>query len=151
MRGRVWSGPRFDAPAVSLANASVGEIVLAARARWGDGCSFNHKLFRQATQAEGAKALACWEACLESGDQQAHFGMGYTLIDMDRPHEGYRHLRFYAELAPAHPWVQVWLARGAIAIVETTEAIKALKRAVKLEEAGGVETDAAELLAELVD
>ena len=145
----VWDEPRFHTPVLGLTDASIGEIVLAARAHWGDGCSFNRQVFDMATRCEGGEAQGYWESCLESGDQMAHFGLGYTLLEMGRHLEGYRHLRYYAELAPAQPWVHVWLGKGALAIGERGEAARAFRRAVKLEEAGAEPTDAAELLAEL--
>lgn len=76
----------------------------------------------------------------------AHFGLGYTLLELGRHHEGYRHLRYYAELAPAHPWVQCWLGQAALAVGERGEAIEAFERAIELEQDGGEETNAAELL-----
>jgi tetratricopeptide (TPR) repeat protein len=146
----VWGEPRFDAPVLGLRDAPIGEIVIAARSQWGDRCSFNRELFDRATRQEGALALGTWEACLESGDQMAHFGIGYTLLDLGRRQEGYRHLRYYAELAPEEPWVQRWLGKAALAIGEREEAIRAFERAIELEEEGGAATDAADLLAELV-
>ena len=145
----VWGEPRFHAPVLGLLDSPVGEIVLAARAHWGDGCSFNRQVFNMAARCDGAEAQGYWESCLETGDQMAHFGLGYTLLEMGRHLEGYRHLRYYADLAPAQPWVQVWLGKGALAIGERGEAVRAFRRAVELEEAGAEPTDAAELLAEL--
>ncbi len=31
----------------------------------------------------------------------AHFALGYTLYELGRYHEAYRHLRYYAQIAPA--------------------------------------------------
>lgn len=79
----------------------------------------------------------------------AHFGLGYTLLELGRDREAYRHLRYYAEIAPAHPWNHCWFGKAAAAIGEVEEARSAYLRAIELTEAGGDETDAPELLAEL--
>ena len=40
----------------------------------------------------------------------AHFGLGYTLYDLGRFQEAYRHLRHYTEIAP-HGELELVLAR----------------------------------------
>ena len=47
------------------------------------------------------QAEESWRLCLEAGGMEAHFGLGYTLLDLGRPHDAYRHLRFYTELTPS--------------------------------------------------
>jgi Flp pilus assembly protein TadD len=79
----------------------------------------------------------------------AQFALGYTLYEEGRFHEAYRHLRYYAEIAPAHPWNHVWLGKAAEAIGELAEARDAYELAIALSEAGADETEAAELLAAL--
>jgi Flp pilus assembly protein TadD len=79
----------------------------------------------------------------------AHFGLGYTLFDLGRHHEAYRHLRHYTEIAPAGAWNWCWLGRAAEAIGEVAEARAAYERAIALSEEGDYDTDAAELLAAL--
>jgi Flp pilus assembly protein TadD len=76
----------------------------------------------------------------------AHFGLGYTLYELGRFPEAYRHLRHYTEIAPCGGWNWCWLGRAAEAIGETGEARNAYERALALEDAGHEETDAAELL-----
>lgn len=146
----IWEGPRFDAPQLGLSAASAGEIVAAVKATYGTKRpSYNRMLFNEAAGAEGERALELWAACLQAGDGMAHFGLGYTLLDLGRPHYAYRHLRHYADIAPAQPWVHNYLGQAAEAIDETEEARLAYKRAIELTEEGGTETDAEERLSGL--
>src|SRR2546430_1775116 len=86
-----------------------------------------------------------WLIALEYGDQMAHYGLGYTLLALDRPREAYGHLRFYTELSPANAWAWCFLGRACEAIGETAEARAAYERAVEL----GEDTDATDRLTEL--
>src|SRR3954471_6231584 len=61
----IWDEPRFDAPLLALANASAGEIAVAARAHFDGRDSLNRRLFGAATRAEGEEALVAWRHCLE--------------------------------------------------------------------------------------
>lgn len=61
----------------------------------------------------------------------------------------YRHLRAYAEITPRNAWSWCWLGRACIALGELGEARTVLTTALEIETAGGDETDARELLAEL--
>jgi len=144
----IWHGPRFDAPVLGLRAVPAGEIVLAARALFGDRSSINREFFSAAIDADGDEALALWLACLQAGDAMAHFGLGYTLYELGRFPESYRHLRHYTEIAPCGSWNWCWLGKAATAVGETTEARAAFNRALELEH-DGEETDARELLAEL--
>ena len=134
-------------PQLGLTDASVGEIVLAARALFG-GPTINRVYFKAAVNADPEEALDLWLSCLAAGDCMAHFALGYTLYDLGRFHEAYRHLRYYAELAPAGSWNWCWYGKAAQAIGEIDEARTAYLRAIELEPCDQ-ETDAAELLAEL--
>jgi tetratricopeptide (TPR) repeat protein len=145
----IWSGPRFDVPLLGLTDACAGEIIVAARAHFGDEPSINRVYFNAAARESGQDALNLWRVCLESGDSMAHFALGYTLLELGRQHEAYRHLRHYVEIAPAGSWNWCWFGRAAEAIGELAEARGAYERAIQLEEANGEETDAAERLAEL--
>lgn len=146
---RIWDEPLFHVPQLGLPEASAGEIVLAARGLYGTGPSLNRFLFDQATGRGGPAALRAWLTCLQGGDSMAHFALGYTLYEEGRFHEAYRHLRYYAEIAPAHPWNHAWLGKAAAAIGELGEARVAYERAIELTAAGADETDAPALLAEL--
>ncbi|MGE0065834.1 MAG: ADP-ribosylglycohydrolase family protein [Dehalococcoidia bacterium] len=145
----IWDGPRFDVPVLGLADASAGEIALAARALFGSEGTVNRQFFSAATDARGEEALALWLACLQAGDSMAHFGLGYTLFELGRFPEAYRHLRHYTEIAPEGAWNWCWRGKAAAAIGETDEAEEAWEKAVELEGTTGEETDAPELLAEL--
>lgn len=145
----IWEPPTFDAPLVGLTDVPAGEVILAVRRLLGDEPTVNRIYFDAATRESGERALGLWLCCLEAGDSMAHFALGFTLYELGRHHEAYRHLRHYAEIAPAHPWNQVWLGKAAEALGELAEAQRAYERAIELTEAGEDETDAPELLAAL--
>lgn len=145
----IWSGQRFNVPLLGVSAATAGEIIVAARAYLGDQPTLNRACFAVATHTSGEEAHDAWRCCLEAGDGMAHFALGYTLYELERFHEAYRHLRHYTELAPHAAWNWAWLAKAAAAIGETTEARRACARAIELTRAGDDETDAPELLAEL--
>lgn len=145
----IWDGPRFDAPALGLADATTGEIVLAARTLFGGVSTVNRYYFDAGIAAEGEEALAMWLGCLQSGDSMAHFALGYTLYELGRLPEAYRHLRHYTEIAPAGPWNWCWYGKAAEAIGELEEARRAYERAIELEDEDQ-ETDAPELLEALL-
>ena len=139
----IWAEPRFDVPLLGLTNASAGEVCLAARTHFAGADSVNRLLFAAATQATGEEAVALWRQCLEAGDAMAHFALGYTLLELGRSAEAYRHLRHYTEIAPHGSWNWCWYGYDAEAVGEPTEARRAYTRAIELEEAGDQKTDAA--------
>ena len=146
----IWSGAGFDAPALGLTNVSAGEIVIAARTLFAGESSINRAFFDAANAAEDPReALAHWLACLQAGDSMAHYGLGYTLYELGRYHEAYRHLRHYTEISPCGGWNWCWLGKAAEAIGEFVEARQAYERALELEPEHDEETDARELLAAL--
>ena len=149
----MWTGPRFEVPVLGLRDASAAEICLAAAA-YLDGEPTMNRVFFSAAIAAGAEdelddALAHWRACLETGDLMAHYGLGYTLHELGRYREAYRHLRAYTEITPLNAWAWCWLGYTCTALGELGEARAAYQRAVELEEAGGDETDADEWLERL--
>jgi len=81
--------------------------------------SINREFFSTAAQRSGEIALTNWRCCLEAGDSMAHFALDYTLYG--RYHEAYRHLRYYAQIAPASAWNWCWLGRAAEAIGEVAK------------------------------
>lgn len=83
----IWERPPFDVPVLGLHGVTAGEIVLAARALFGDQSSINRQFFSAAIEAEGEEALGLWLACLQAGDAMAHFGLGYTLYELGRSQE----------------------------------------------------------------
>jgi tetratricopeptide (TPR) repeat protein len=145
-----WDWPRFDAPQVGLRGASLNEIAVAARVLYGEGPSLNRRLFGEAMHAPDEEAYDAWLAVLQAGDPMAHYALGYTLLDQDRPAEAYRHLRHYTELAPDNSWAWAYRGRAATAIGEHADARASLCRAVELERAADEdETDAREQLMDL--
>lgn len=147
----IWRGPRFDVPVLGLTNATAGEIVVAARLFVDGESTINRHFFDLAIAAarKPAEALVRWRYCLQCGDVMAHYGLGYTLYELGRFHEAYRHLRAYTEITPTSPWAWCWLGKAADAMGETAEAASAYQRALELERDSGDETDAKELLADL--
>ncbi len=79
----------------------------------------------------------------------AHFGLGYTLYELERFPEAYRHLRHYTEIAPCGSWNWCWLGKAAEAIGETAEARTAYECALELECNGDQVSNARELLEQL--
>lgn len=145
----IWNGSQFHSPQLGLPEATIGEIVLAARAFFDGKPSVNRELFNMAIDKEGEEALDSWRRCLEAGDGMAHYGLGYSLYRAKRFNEAYRHLRYYTEISPAGSWNWCWYGKAAEAIGESDEARAAYERAIEIENAGGEETDAADLLAEM--
>lgn len=140
------SGPRFDAPTLGLTDVNTGQLLLAAQTRFGDEPTLNRVYFNDAMQETGHDALTVWQLCLEAGDLMAHYGLGYTHYGLEDYHAAYRHLRFYASLAPTEPWAWCWLGKAAYALGEQREAVTAWRRALRLEGTGEGETEARGLL-----
>ena len=81
----------------------------------------------------------------------AHFGLGCTLYKLGRFREAYRHLRYYATIAPAHPWNLCWYGKAAEAIGERAEASIAYERTIALDDSGDAAVEARERLMDLAD
>jgi tetratricopeptide (TPR) repeat protein len=145
----IWEGPVFDAPALGLRGATAGEIAIASKTFFEDECSINRWYFDRATSSKGEEAAFYWRACLQAGDSMAHFGLGYTLVELGRHREGYRHLRAYTELLPENSWAWCWLGQACAGMGDLDEARHSYERAIELEEQGAEETGAAELFAAL--
>lgn len=142
-----WGGPRFHVPQLGLPDATANEIVLATKALYGDGDSINRTYFRAAVNEAEEEALALWLACLQAGDSMAHFALGYTLLDLGRTHEAYRHLRYYTDIAPGIAWSWVYRGRAAAELGLLEEARRSYETALELDDEG--ETDVQDLLDEL--
>ena len=152
----IWSGPRFDVPALGLVAVSVGEILLAVQARYReDEPTADALYFHTAIGARddnGKDLLAAersFRLALEAGDMKGLFGLGYTLVDAGRPREAYDALRRYTELTPFNAWAWSWLGRACVDMGAAGEARRAFERALACEEDGSFETDAREYLKEL--
>lgn len=145
----VWEPPYFHAPVLGLLNAPAGVIATAAASHFQGRSSFARQAFQDASSLKGEDAVEAWTACLEAGDSMAHYGLGYTLLELGHAQEAYGHLRHYTEISPHGPWAWCYYGRAAAELGETSEARRAYRRAIELTEAGGEETDAPELLAAL--
>ncbi|HVL96609.1 MAG TPA: tetratricopeptide repeat protein [Solirubrobacteraceae bacterium] len=148
-----FDGPRFSIPLLGMDAASLGEVVLAVRARFdistADVCFFMLALACAEDEGDLEAAAGHWLSCVEAGDMRGHFGLGYTLYDLGRHREAYGHLRRYTELAPHNSWSWLWLGRAAESIGELDEARAAYRRAIRREREGSFRTDAPERLREL--
>lgn len=147
----IWDGPRFSVPRLGLQDASAGEIVLAVRAQFGNDPTADALHFHAAIQSQNPEdALDSFELALDAGEMKAHYGLGYTLVEMGQPQRAYAHLRRYTELVPMNAWGWRWLGECCEALGERAEAIIAYHRAIEAEEACGMETDADERLEHLL-
>ena len=133
----LFEGPTFDVPTLGLANATIGEICLAVRSYLGEEPSLDIAYFNSAVAAGAAgnleEAIEQWRLCLEAGGMEAHYGLGYTLLSLDRPQDAYRYLRYYTELTPATAWAWCFRGQAAEAMGEPAEARDCYQRAVELE------------------
>lgn len=146
-------GLRFDVPTLGLRSASAEEVILAARAMLDEESTPDVVFFDMAVEAAMAEQLdeaeALWRCCLAAGDLKAHFGLAYTLCDLERYHEAYGHLRTYTQIVPRNAWGWSWRGQAAEGIDEPREAVRCYRRALRLERIGSYETDAGERLAKL--
>lgn len=146
----IFEGPRFTVPVLALVDATAGEVVLAARGMLGGESTLDRRFFDVAVASEGEEALAHWVHALQAGCGLAHYGAGYTLLELGRPREAYRHLRHYTSLVDADAWAWAYRGRAAAELGFVDEAVDCCRRALEREEVYGEETDAAELLRRLV-
>lgn len=145
----VFEGPRFDVPALGLRAVSAGECALALPTFLGGQSTLDRRLFDAAMEASGEQAVHLWLATLQAGNCMAHYGAGYSLLDVGEPRAAYRHLRAYTELVPNDAWAWAFRAKAAAAIGEVREAAACCREAMRLEEVYDEATDAAELLGRL--
>jgi tetratricopeptide (TPR) repeat protein len=144
---------RFHAPTLGLRSAGLIEVTLAARAALKGASTPDVVFFDSAVAAsqEGdlEEAEMWWRGCLECGKVEAHFGLGYTLFDLELHQEAYAHLRAYTGIVPRNSWAWCWRGKAAEAIGEHSEAARCYRRAVQLEQIGAYETDAERRLVRL--
>ena len=149
----LWTGPRFRVPVLGLKSAVVAEIVMRARVVHG-GCSTPDVLaLERANELSAAGDLTAAEAALRealaAGLLLAHLRLAGVLAAQGRYDEAYDHARVFTELAPRNSWGWACLGRVCIERGDRVEATAALRRAVRLERAGGYATAAASMLAAL--
>ena len=122
---------------LGLRDATIGEVCLAARSYLGEEPSLDIAYFDSAVAAGAAgnleEAIEQWRLCLEAGGMEAHYGLGYTLLSLDRPHDAYRYLRYYTEITPANAWAWCFAARPPRRWASLAEARDCYERAVELE------------------
>ncbi|HVL97263.1 MAG TPA: hypothetical protein VM266_15515 [Solirubrobacteraceae bacterium] len=150
----LWEGPRFHVPSLALRAACAGEILLAARHAISGSTpdvAFFDSAVAAGTQGDWDGADFHWRCCLECGEMRAHYGLGYTLVELGRPQEALGHLMAYTEICPRNAWAWVWRGRAAHAAGDAAEAAACYRRAIACEQEGSYATDAEELLAELED
>src|SRR3954453_22365680 len=135
-----FGDPRFSVPLLGMDSASIGEVILAARARFevstADVCFFMLALACAEDEGDLEAAAGHWLSCVESGDMRGLFGLGYTLYDLQRYVEAYPPLRRYTELAAHNSWAWLWLGRTCEALGELEEAADAYRAAVRREREG---------------
>jgi hypothetical protein len=145
--------PRFAVPLLGMDQASIGEVILAARGRFevstADVCFFSLALSCAEEEGDLEAAAGHWLSCMEAGDMRGMFGLGYTMFDLGRHTDAYTHLRRYAELAPHNSWSWLWLGRTCEVLGELDEAAAAYRAAMRREREGSFRTDAAERLRDL--
>ena len=150
----VWESPRFRVPVLGQGTMSVGEIVLAVQSRFGDDeptadAAFFHMAVNAQEEDDYETAQGYFRMSLEAGDMKARFGLGYSLVELERHREAYDHLRLYTELTPHNSWAWCWLGKACTGLGELSEARNAYRRAIEIEDRGGFETDASQLLDDL--
>lgn len=142
----IWDAPKFDVPTLALRDASIGEILLAAQGMLA-GSTPDRVEFDLAVAAGAAGAWEAaetsWRACLACGEMKAHYGLGYTLVELDRPREAFGHLAMYTEICPRNGWAWAWRGQAAERMGELAEARRCYERALECEQLGSDETDAA--------
>jgi tetratricopeptide (TPR) repeat protein len=141
---------RFDVPLLVLRGAGALRIAREAEKFFGEHNSLNRDFFDRATEAGAGgqyeQELYWWRCCLQAGDPMAHFGLGYTLCDLDCYREALAHLRHYTRIASRGPWNWVWLGKCQSGLGRFEEARDSFRKAIELTARGGDETTAADLL-----
>lgn len=146
----LWDGPRFAVPVLGLTRASVAEIALRTRTTFGQASTADvaggRAARRHARAGEHVAAERELRAALSCGDLRAHVMLAGCLCAQGRYAEAYDHARIYTQLAPRDSWGFAWQGRAALELGDEREAVVALRRAVRLERAGGHSTPAGKVL-----
>lgn len=149
----LWGAPRFRLPALGLRRACIGEIVLRARATFGDRSTADVTAFARARELaameEHAEAADALRDALDAGELRAHLGLVGALCAQGLYKPAYDHARIFTELAQRNSWAWAWLGRVCVELGERREAEAALRRAVRLERQGSYPTPARKVLRSL--
>ena len=142
----LWGEPHFRVPVLGLRRASVGEIVLRARAvfagRSTADVTADTRGRRLLAEQEYTPAEEAFRDALDAGDLRGHLRLAPALCGQGRYSEAYDHARIFTELAPRNSWGWAWLGRICVELGEEQEARGALRRAVALEREGSYRTPA---------
>ena len=139
--------PRFEVPALGLSAGTAYDVLLAADDRWGRRASDDVIKFHDAVAAEDLQeASRLWQQVVDLGDVRGLYGLGYTLVSLERLEDAEQALQRWTEHAPANAWGWCWLGRAREALNDRDAAIDAYRRAVAAHRAGSGATDAPALL-----
>jgi ADP-ribosyl-[dinitrogen reductase] hydrolase len=147
----VWSGPRFDIPALGIDQGTIGLIAATARLVLGELRTPDRVWFDAALGADDPdERLALWHACLAEGNELARYALGYTLLDLDRPREAHEQLKRYSALVHRNAWAWCYLGQACERLADWEGAEYAYRQALEATAAGSFDTDAADRLAALL-
>lgn len=147
----VWTGPRFDVPALGIDRGTVGLVAATARLILGTLRTPDRVLFDAALAAsDPEEALSLWEACLAEGNELARYAVGYTLLALDRPRGAHDQLKRYSALVRRNAWAWCYLGQASEQLEDWEGAEYAYRQALETTAGGSFETDAADRLAALI-
>ncbi len=147
----VWTGPRFDVPALGIEQGTVGLIAATARLVLADLRTPDRVLFDAAVHTpDPTEALELWDACLAEGNELARYALGYTLLKLGRAREAHEQLRRYSALVRENAWAWCYLGQASEDLDDLEGAEYAYRQALEATAAGSFETDAAPRLAALL-
>ncbi|MGO9753824.1 MAG: ADP-ribosylglycohydrolase family protein [Solirubrobacteraceae bacterium] len=147
----VWSGPRFDVPALGVEQGTVGLVAATARLVLGELRTPDRVLFDAAVRTEDSiEALTLWEACLDEGNELARYALGYTLLALGRAREAHEQLKRYSSRVRRNAWAWCYLGQACEQLEDSEGAEYAYRQALESTDAGSFDTDADERLAALL-
>jgi ADP-ribosyl-[dinitrogen reductase] hydrolase len=147
----VWTGPRFEVPALGIEQGTIGLIAANARLILGKLRTPDRVLFDAAAQStDPAEGLGLWEACHAEGNELARYALGYTLLALDRPREAHDQLKRYSALVRHNAWPWCYLGQACEQLEDWEGAEYAYRQAAEATAAGSFDTDAPERLAALL-
>lgn len=147
----IFDVPAFDVPILGLESAAAEAISTLSAVVFAGISTIDADYFHRAVEVtdQGEEKVKRWRSCLAAGTLKAHFGLGYSLCEVERFHEAYTRLRRYTELVPRNSWAWCWLGDACVGCGDLDEARQAYDQALRLERVGSFETNAEERLAAL--